>query len=248
MQKLGSSWLHSLTSLIFRCQDERRLTGLWRDRQRGRRHGLRSSVLLISFCGQIVKEGTMPVQNVLNRVFLAAVIICAMSVPVAAQSNSPASASPSASASGYEVPPKNILDVMRAPSPPTPLVSPTHDTILLVSLQDYPSISRVATPFLRLAGVRVEPKNHSKHDTPGGYGITPCARDFELVHITDGAQTHIALPAGACPNSPVWSADGKRFAFENLAPEAVELWIGDAKTGEVHRVPGAHLNPMFNGE
>src|ERR1700723_131500 len=248
MQKLGSSWLHSLTSLIFRCQDERRLTGLWRDRQRGRRHGLRSSVLLISFCGQIVKEGTMPVQNVLNRVFLAAVIICAMSVPVAAQSNSPASASPSASASGYDLPPKNILDVMRAPSPPTPVVSPTRDTILLISWQDYPSIGRVATPFLRLAGARVEPKNHSKHDTPGGYGITPCATGFELVHIADGARIPIALPEGACPGAPVWAADGKRFAFVNLASDAVELWIGDAKTGEIHRVSGARLNPMFGDE
>jgi hypothetical protein len=38
----------------------------------------------------------------------------------------------------------------------------------------------VATPFLRLAGARVEPKNHSKHDTPGGYGITPCARGFVI--------------------------------------------------------------------
>ena len=34
----------------------------------------------------------------------------------------------------------------------------------------------------------------------------------------------------------------------NIAPEAVELWIGDAKTGEVHTVPGARLNPMFDDE
>jgi hypothetical protein len=46
--------------------------------------------------------------------------------------------------------------------------SPTQDAILLVTWQDYPSISRVATPYLRLAGVCVEPKNHSRHDTPGG--------------------------------------------------------------------------------
>jgi dipeptidyl aminopeptidase/acylaminoacyl peptidase len=137
---------------------------------------------------------------------------------------------------------------MHAPSPPVPLVSPVEDTILLVSWQDYPSISRVAIPFLRLAGVRVEPKNHSKHDTPGGYGITPCARSFALVHITDGAQIPIALPEGACPGQPIWAADGKRFAFVNLAPDAVELWIGDAKTGEIHQVSGARLNPMFNDE
>jgi len=120
--------------------------------------------------------------------------------------------------------------------------------ILLVSWQDYPSISRVATPFLRLAGVRLEPRNHSKHDTPGGYGITRCARSFELARVADGAQVHVALPAGACPGEPTWAADGKRFAFANIAPDSVELWIGDAKTGEVHRVPGARLNPMFNDE
>ncbi len=182
----------------------------------------------------------MPFQNALNRLLIAALVVYAMSASIAAQSNS--------SASGYDLPPKNILDVMRAPSPPVPEVSPTHDAILLISWQDYPSISRVATPFLRLAGARVEPKNHSKHDTPGGYGITPCATGFELVRVSDGARTHIALPNGACPGRPFWSADGKRFAFVNIAPEAVELWIGDAKTGEVHQVPGARLNPMFGDE
>jgi dipeptidyl aminopeptidase/acylaminoacyl peptidase len=137
---------------------------------------------------------------------------------------------------------------MRAPAPPHPLVSPTQDSILLVSMQDYPSIARVATPFLRLAGVRIEPRNHSKHDTPGGYGITPCASGFALVHIADGAQIPIALPEGACPGIPMWTADGKRFAFVNIAAESVELWIGDGKTGEVHQAPGVRLNPMFGDE
>ena len=58
---------------------------------------------------------------------------------------------------GYDKPPQNVLDVLRAPSPPVPYVSPTGDTILLVSWVDYPPMSRVAEPFLRLAGVRVEP-------------------------------------------------------------------------------------------
>ena len=135
---------------------------------------------------------------------------------------------------------------MLAPTPPVPIVSPTEDTILLVTWQTYPPISRVATPFLRLAGVRVEPKNHSKHDTLGGYGITPCATNFDLVHIADRSQIHVSLPANACPAEPIWAADGKRLAFVNIAPEAVELWIGNARTGEAHRVPGVRLNPMFD--
>ena len=182
----------------------------------------------------------MWVRNILSLVGVAVLTVCAMCGNVAAQSGEPAS--------GYDKPPKNILDVMHAPSPPLPQVSPTKDSILLVSWQDYPSISRVATPFLRLAGVRVEPKNHSKHDTPGGYGITPCATGFELVQIADGKQIPVALPKDACAGRPIWSADGKRFAFVNLAPEEVELWTGDARSGEIHRVNGVRLNPMFNDE
>ena len=154
----------------------------------------------------------------------------------------------SASAAGYDQPPKAILDVMRAPSPPSAHVSPTQDTILLVSQQDYPPLSRVATPFLRLAGARIEPGNHSKHDTPGGYGIRPCIRSFELVRIADGVRTAVQLPVAACPESPTWSADGKQFAFANVVSTSVELWIGDARSGKVRQVPGVRLNPMFGSE
>jgi len=152
-----------------------------------------------------------------------------------------------AASAGYDQPPKDILAVMRAPPPPSFMLSPTRDAMLLVTWQDYPPMSRVATPFLRLAGVRVEPGNHSKHDTPGGYGITACATNFELVRVPDGARVPVSLPAG-CPGVPRWSADGKRFAFENLATESVELWLGDAATGAVHRVPGVRLNPMLGSE
>jgi dipeptidyl aminopeptidase/acylaminoacyl peptidase len=202
----------------------------------------------------------MPVRNALRFLLflVGAVVACAGSI--AAQFNAPfsldatsAAATATEGVSGYNQPPKNILDVMHAPSPPVPRVSPTQDAILLVSWQDYPLIARVSTPFLRLAGVRVEPKNHSKHDTPGGYGITPCARSFELVHVADDprkdeARIPIALPDGACPGAPMWAADGKRFAFVNLAPDAVELWIGDSKTAKIYRMSGVRLNPMFNDE
>src|SRR5580692_10716850 len=197
----------------------------------------------------------MPIQSRLHFLLVGALVACAMSGPIAAQSNAPfsldvtaATSSPTEGASGYNQPPKNILDVMHAPSPPVPRMSPTQDAILLVSWQDYPSIARVSTPFLRLAGVRVEPRNHSKHDTPGGYGITPCARSYELVRVSDGTQTPVALPENACPGEPLWNADGTRFAFVNLATDSVELWIGDAKTGAVHQVPGARLNPMLGDE
>ena len=153
-----------------------------------------------------------------------------------------------AAAHGYDQPPRNILDVLHAPAPPTAWVSPTRQAMLLVSLQEFPPMSRVAAPYLKLAGSRVEIANHSKHDTPGGYGVTPCAHSFELVAVPDGAAKAVKLPDGACAGRPYWSADGKHFAFANTARDAVELWVGDGSTGAVRKVPGVRLNPMLDGD
>jgi dipeptidyl aminopeptidase/acylaminoacyl peptidase len=136
---------------------------------------------------------------------------------------------------------------MHAPSPPIPFLSPTYDRMIMVSWQEYPSIERVASPYMRLAGVRLEPRNRNKRDTSNGNGIARYANSYTLVNIADLAKIPIKLPAGACLKQPVWSADGERFAFQNVTADAVELWIGHGRTGEVRRVPDARLNPMFGG-
>ena len=154
----------------------------------------------------------------------------------------------SESTQGYNQPPKEILDVMRAPALPTPILNPTHDKILLVSMDDYPSISQVAAPFLRLAGVRIEPTNHSRHDTPGGYGIASCARSFSLVNVTDGKEKSISIAKLRCADAPIWNATGTLFAFRNRALHSVELWVGEARTATIHQVKDVALNPMFGSE
>lgn len=116
---------------------------------------------------------------------------------------------------------------------------------MLVTWVDYPSIARVAEPFHRLAGIRLEPRNHSLHSTPGGYGIAPCANAYTLVRLADGKETRVELPQAACVDRPLWSADGKRFVFRNTTRDAVELWVGETATGKVRRVPDVRLNPML---
>jgi dipeptidyl aminopeptidase/acylaminoacyl peptidase len=146
---------------------------------------------------------------------------------------------------GYDKPPQHVLDVLHAPSPPSPYVSPTSDRILLVSWVKYPPITQVAEPFLRLAGVRVEPRTRRKHDTRGGYGIAPCAQSFTLVDVGTSRETPVTLPPGGCADGMAWAADGRRFAFRNTSTDAVELWIGDAATGATRRLGDARLNPML---
>jgi dipeptidyl aminopeptidase/acylaminoacyl peptidase len=177
---------------------------------------------------------------------VAPVVARPLATTVVASTPSVSVRSPKAPASsGYDKPPQNILDVLHAPSFPVPYVSPTRESMVLVSWIEYPSMARVAEPFLKLAGVRVEPKTRRRHDTPGGYGITACAQNFDLTILKTQAVVSVALPKGGCAEAPSWSADGKRFAFRNTSESAVELWVGDGLTGAVGQLGKAALNPML---
>jgi len=146
--------------------------------------------------------------------------------------------------SGYDSPPQYVLDVLHAPTPPRPILSPTRASVLLVSWVQYPPMAQVAEPFLKLAGVRVEPRTRRKHDTAGGYGVAPCAQTLSVVDVATRRETTIALPAGGCADGFIWAADGASFAFRNTSGDAVELWAGN-RDGATHRVGDVRLNPML---
>ncbi len=146
-----------------------------------------------------------------------------------------------AATSGYDKPPEPLLGVMHTPLPPAALADPTQHTLLMVQQAQYPSIKRVAEPYLKLAGVRVEPRTGARHDASNGYGIRACQDGFALVDIATSQERRIALPAGACPSVPVWSPDGRRFAFTNTVADHVQLWVGDVASARVKQVAGVRL-------
>jgi hypothetical protein len=44
----------------------------------------------------------------------------------------------------------------------------------------------VAEPYVKLAGVRVETRTHTRHDMSSGYGIRTCLEGFALLDIKSG--------------------------------------------------------------
>src|SRR5436309_8667946 len=64
---------------------------------------------------------------------------------------------------GYLKPPPVIRDVLDAPPPPTVSVSPTRDYVLLLHMIRYPALADVASPMLRLAGLRINPRTNGPH-------------------------------------------------------------------------------------
>jgi dipeptidyl aminopeptidase/acylaminoacyl peptidase len=138
----------------------------------------------------------------------------------------------------YERPPPAILDVLRAPAPAIPIPSPRGDTLLLATPEYYPPIAHLAEPLLRLAGVRINPRNNGVH---GAWYYV----DFALEKLPAGAEVKVRAPAGARLAAPRWNATGTLLAFSVIGEDAVELWVCDVATAQVHRVEGVRLNPVL---
>ncbi len=144
----------------------------------------------------------------------------------------------SADTDTWQKPPQEVLDVMLAPPFPYGSLDPTRATLLLATPIPYPSIADLAEPMHKLAGIRVVARNHSL------YGSDYLSA-FELVRVADGSSMRVALPEGAKVDMPDWSADGKRYAFAVVTPDAIELWVGDAESPRVRKIEGVRLNPFF---
>lgn len=139
---------------------------------------------------------------------------------------------------GYRRAPEAIRQVLDAPATPAVSLSPARDRLLLAQPLRYPPLAELAEPMLALAGTRFNPRNRGPHRPPSYAALT-------LRTLPDGRETKIKLPAGSRVGLPVWSADGRRFAFARYTETSVELWTGDAATGAVRPQRGVALNAAF---
>lgn len=163
----------------------------------------------------------------MKRVIFSALISFAAVVFVSAQGS-------------YKQPPKEIMDVLNAPTIPTTSVSPARDKIALLEPLRYPPISELAEPMLRIAGLRINPNTNGQHRQ--GYAVS-----LRFKNVSDGKETAVVFPAGAKLASGQWSPDGKHYAVGNITPTGVELWIVDTATAKARRVNDVHINTTVGG-
>ncbi|MEA2240216.1 MAG: hypothetical protein QOC81_4940 [Thermoanaerobaculia bacterium] len=138
----------------------------------------------------------------------------------------------------YQHPPQEMVEILDAPPPPEPFVSPAGNALILATPVRYRPISDLAEPMLKGAGTRINPRNNGPHLFVYYVALT-------LRRIPDGREVALGLPAGARVTEPRWNASGSMFAFSNVTATSVDLWVGDAATGSVHRVEGVRLNPVL---
>ena len=154
------------------------------------------------------------------------------------------SATPVADASKYQVPSPQIVATFDASPLPQVIVSPTRQTLAMTLRKGSPTLAELARPTLRLAGLRVDPKNNGPHRTStngGGYGIT-------LKRIADGREIPVTVPPQASVSNVHFSPDGSRLSFTNARDAAIELWIADVSTGQARKVSGVDRLNAVNGD
>jgi dipeptidyl aminopeptidase/acylaminoacyl peptidase len=135
---------------------------------------------------------------------------------------------------GYRLPPPEVVQILDAPPTPSVRASPDARWLLLVEQASMPPIADVARPWVGLAGVRIDPK----------YGVPWRASysiGLRLRSVADASERRIEIvdPSPARIIEVSWSHDSKHFAFTRAGEKAVELWAGDAASGDAKLIAGA---------
>jgi len=138
----------------------------------------------------------------------------------------------------YKLPPKEVVGIIDAPPTPYVDVSPPCDAMLLIDYKAHPSIELLVKPFLRLAGLRIDPQ------IKGRQRLTQYVQ-FTVKRIGSTTAVRIEAPDDLRIHTPVWSNDARYIAFAHDLADGAELWIADAATGKARPLPDVRLNDLF---
>ncbi|KAI8522601.1 hypothetical protein RHMOL_Rhmol13G0008700 [Rhododendron molle] len=155
---------------------------------------------------------------------------------------------------GYRLPPSELIDIVDAPPLPALSFSPQRDKILFLKRRSLPSLSELARPEEKLAGVRIDGKanTRSRMSFYTGIGIHRLLDDGIL-----GPETEVhGLPDGAKINFVTWSNDGKHLSFsvrrdeeDNNISSKLTVWVAEIETGyasPLFQSPDIYLNAVFD--
>ena len=150
----------------------------------------------------------------INRASLAATLLLALPSSILALE-----------APRYQQPPQAMIDMVDAPLIPQTLLSPNREWLMLLERLPLQPVADLAQPELRLAGVRINPRNNDQSRAAQTTNI-------KLVKIADRTEKIVGgLPANARIGDAQWSPDAKRIAFTLVRDNAIELMIVEVSNG-----------------
>ncbi|MBC8085342.1 MAG: S9 family peptidase [Hymenobacter sp.] len=139
----------------------------------------------------------------------------------------------------YQLPPRAIGALAEVPPTPRVSISPDGTWLLMLDVQDMPTIADLAQPELRLAGLRINPRTN-------GPSRVSYATSLRLKALPNGKELLVqGLPANARISEVSWSPDNTRIAFTHTTASHIELWLADVESASARLVPNLFLNGIF---
>lgn len=140
---------------------------------------------------------------------------------------------------GYQIPPKDILDLVTAAPTPSVSFSGTGDYMVLLHRASMPSIEELAQPEYRIAGVRLNPANF------GGSRQT-YFNALKIKQIKTGqTQDVFGLPAELRGSTLQWSPSQQTFAILNYGNSGIDLYSIDLKEARARKINAHPINDVI---
>ena len=184
----------------------------------------------------------------LNRTL--AISVCAAmlllaNLPMAQAEGQPQAAQQQqAEKSGYQLPPAALQAIVDASRAPQLLLSQKRNLAAMIQSPALPSISEVAQPELKLAGLRINPATYAASRFSFG-------TDLRLLDLDTQKEAAIAgLPAALALADAQWSPDQRYLAFTQIThagthASGVELWLVDVAARSARKLSKQPLNAVY---
>jgi dipeptidyl aminopeptidase/acylaminoacyl peptidase len=119
---------------------------------------------------------------------------------------------------GYQLPPKEIIDIIDVKPEPSISMSPDASCMLFADRDSMPDIADFARRIVPLAGMRIDPVTNSDFQTDFYRGLSFRFRS------ADSPLVPIPIPAPVKLSGISWSHDSKSFAYTFETTKGTELW------------------------
>jgi len=136
----------------------------------------------------------------------------------------------------YQVPPKEIVDIVDAPPTPSIVFSHDYDMLAILDRASLPSIEDLANPELRIGGTRIDPVTNGRSRSRYYTGIT--------IKNSDGSGEFLlkGLPQKPKIGNFSWSPDNQHIAFTLITTGGIELWLSSTPDWQAKKLTDYKLN------
>jgi len=122
---------------------------------------------------------------------------------------------------GYQLPPKEIADLLLAKPTPGVSIDSKAQWLLQSERNSYPTVEELGQPEIRIAGLRLNPNNFS----PSRQSYI---NRFVLKNIPSGKEYSIdGIPANLLAGAAIWNPSETKFAFTNNTANNIDLYVVD---------------------